>query len=66
MTINTAGSNYDTLLAVYTGGGIGALTPVVSNDDVSTSDTTSRVTFSVTGGTSYRIAVDGLTGRTEA
>jgi subtilisin family serine protease len=61
-TFDTAGSNFDTLLAVYTGTSIGGLSPVASNDDVSLSDRTSRVGFSATAGTNYRIAVDGYIG----
>ncbi|MDX2175548.1 MAG: zinc-dependent metalloprotease family protein [Candidatus Sumerlaeia bacterium] len=61
-TITTVGSAYDTLLAVYTGNSVGALTGVASNDD--TSGTTSSVTFAATGGTTYQIAVDGKGGAT--
>ena len=62
VTFSTAGSNFDTLLGGYTGGSVGALTPVASNDDVGGFDLTSRVTFNVTGGTTYRVAVDGWGG----
>lgn len=33
MTIHTTGSNFDTLLAVYTGSSVGALTLIASDDD---------------------------------
>ena len=59
--ISTAGSNFDTLLAVYTGNTVSALTSVASNDD-DTGVLTSKVTFNATGGTTYRIAVDGYNG----
>ena len=59
LTLATAGSSFDTLLAVYTGDTVGALRGVASNDDVSRMDLTSKVTFSVTSGVKYRIAVDG-------
>ena len=62
-TIDTAGSSYDTLLAVYTGTGVGALTQRASNDDVGGGLLTSSVTLSVTAGTTYRIAVDGWRAR---
>ena len=62
LTLATAGSNFDTLLAVYTGDAVSALRGVASNDDASRSDLTSRVSFSVTSGTKYRIAVDGYQG----
>ena len=59
-TITTAGSNFDTVLAVYTGSSVNALTPVVKNDDVDPGiDISSSVQFSATAGTTYMIAVDG-------
>ena len=65
MTIDTSGSNFDTLLAVYTGTSVSALTAVPggSNDDSPAGGTaTSKVTFQVTAGTRYQIAVDGYGG----
>jgi endonuclease I len=56
-TISTLSSNFDTVLAVYTGSSLGALSTVVSNND--SSGTTSRVTFSAVAGVPYFIAVDG-------
>ncbi len=61
VTISTAGSGFDTLLAVYTGSGLTTLTPVASNDDDAPA-TTSRVTFTAVNGTAYRIVVDGKDG----
>jgi Calcineurin-like phosphoesterase len=58
-TIDTSGSGFDTLLAVYTGNAVNALTTIVSNDDVSKNDHTSKVTFTPVAGTTYQIAVDG-------
>ncbi|HYE74316.1 MAG TPA: hypothetical protein VEF04_13340, partial [Blastocatellia bacterium] len=57
----TAGSNYDTLLAVYTGNSVSSLTTIAKNDDVNTQGgiLTSSVTFNATAGTFYKIAVDG-------
>ena len=61
VTIDTHGSDFDTVLAVYTGSSVSALTLVANNDDaVSGSDLTSTVTFSATQGTVYRIAVNGF------
>jgi hypothetical protein len=61
VTITTAGSDYDTLLAVYTGNALGSLTQIVSNDDVQLGViTTSTVTFTASAGTTYKIAVDGF------
>lgn len=61
---STAGSNYDTLLAVYTGNSVSSLTLVGSNDDRSGFDTTSQVAFYAQSGIIYRIAVDGAYFRT--
>ncbi len=58
-TITTAGSTFDTLLAVYTGTSISALTTVASNDDSASGGATSQVIFNASAGTTYRIAVDG-------
>lgn len=60
--MNTLGSNFDTLLAVYTGSAVNALSLIASNDD--TSGVQSRVSFSVAAGTTYQIAVDGYNSAT--
>src|SRR6266480_4519866 len=63
MTIDTIGSSFDTLLAVYTGTSVSNLTLVASNDDINApNNRQSRVTFTPTTGTTYRIAVDGFGG----
>ena len=62
IVLKTQGSSIDTLLAVYTGSSVSSLTEVASNDNVSPSDTTSKVQFSATAGTTYRIAIDGKNG----
>ncbi|HEY3024868.1 MAG TPA: PA domain-containing protein [Pyrinomonadaceae bacterium] len=61
VTMTTAGSNYDTLLAVYTGTSVNALATIAKNDDVDpiAGIVTSSVTFTATAGTVYQIAVDG-------
>jgi len=64
ISIDTSGSSFDTLLAVYTGTAVNALTGVVSNDDVSKKDQTSKVTFTPVAGTTYQVAVDGYGGAT--
>jgi uncharacterized delta-60 repeat protein len=58
---NTNGSNFDTLLAVYTGNSVGSLVEVVSNH---AGDGTSKVEFVAVKGTVYHIAVDGAAGAT--
>ncbi|MFL6005050.1 MAG: Ig-like domain-containing protein [Gaiellaceae bacterium] len=55
----TNGCSLDTLLAVYTGSSVSALTTVASNDDVSATCAASLVSFTAVVGTTYRIAVDG-------
>ena len=58
LTVNTNGSNYDTLLAAYTGSAVNALTSRASDDDAG-DGLQSLISFPVTAGTTYRIAVDG-------
>ncbi len=59
VTLSTAGSDFDTLLAVYTGTAVKRLNGVNSNDDDGDLQTSS-VTFNAVAGTIYRIAVDGF------
>jgi C1A family cysteine protease len=59
--IATTGSTFDTVLAVYSGSALGSLVTVASDDD-SGGNLTSKVTFTATAGTIYRIAVDGFSG----
>jgi hypothetical protein len=60
VTIDTAGSGYDTVLAVYTGSSLSGLNLVASNDDaVPGKDNSSTVTFTAQQGTTYRIQVNG-------
>jgi hypothetical protein len=61
-TITTLGSTLDTVLAVYRGGALTALTAVASNDDTASDIYWSRVTFPVTNGVPQLIAVDGYNG----
>jgi hypothetical protein len=61
MGFDTFGSDFDTLLAVYTGSSLDALTLVGSNDDAG-GGSQSRVGFPVLAGTTYWIAVDGYGG----
>jgi DNA-binding beta-propeller fold protein YncE len=63
--VDTTGSNFDTLLGVYTGSSVGGLTNVASDDD-SGGYSTSVVTFNATAGVIYYIAVDGKNGVTGA
>ncbi len=61
--LNTAGSSFDTTLAVYVGSAVGALTPVVADDDAGNT-LQSGVSFVATAGTTYYVAVDGHGGAT--
>jgi hypothetical protein len=60
-TIDTVGSDFDTMLAVYTGTSVSGLTFIGGNDDIggTPNNVLSRVTFNANGGTIYQIAVDG-------
>ena len=63
VSIDTHGSSFDTLLGLYTGTSVAALTTVASNDDnPAGGTTTSKVRFTTTAGTTYQIAVDGYGG----
>ena len=62
VTFDTEGSDFDTLLAVYTGGSVGALSLVASDDD--TIGRQSEVSFTAQQGVAYHIAVDGYGGAT--
>ncbi len=65
VVVSTAGSSFDTLLGVYTGGSVGTLSLVAGNDDdPDRSDLTSKVAFTAASGTAYQIAVDGFDGET--
>jgi hypothetical protein len=55
--VDTCDSDFDTTMAVYTGGAVNALTRVAANDD-GCNDEQSRVTFNATRGTTYWIAID--------
>ncbi|MFO1501841.1 MAG: S8 family peptidase [Verrucomicrobiota bacterium] len=61
VTINTTGSSFDTLLAVYTGAELINLSPVATNDNQGFFPFSS-VSFLATAGTPYQVAVDGAGG----
>jgi hypothetical protein len=60
--VTTRRSDFDTLLAVYTGNAVSALSLVASNDDISSAIHQSAVSFNASAGIAYRIAVDGYNG----
>lgn len=63
VSFSTGFTELDTLLAVYTGAAVGALTEVASNDDAPGQGTGSAVSFATTPGEVYRVAVDGFGGK---
>ncbi|MFO1476205.1 MAG: lysyl oxidase family protein [Verrucomicrobiota bacterium] len=63
VTFDTTGSSFDTLLAVYTGSDVAALSLVTNNDDIDgANDRMSRLTFTPQAGVTYHVAVDGFGG----
>jgi Ca2+-binding RTX toxin-like protein len=65
VAFTTSGSAFDTLLAVYTGGAVGSLTAVAANDDNPGAFSLggSTVSFAVSSGVTYMVAVDGFSGK---
>jgi hypothetical protein len=61
VTVTTAGSDFDTLLAVYTGNTLASLTTIDSQDRGQTNE---RITFHAAAGAAYNIALDGFDGKT--
>jgi hypothetical protein len=61
-TVTTRRSDFDTLLAVYTGDTVSSLSLVASNDNISSVIHQSAVSFDASAGTAYQIAVDGYDG----
>lgn len=62
-TLNTAGSSFTPLLAVYTGSSLTAL-PVVASNKLSSGALTGSITLNATSGVTYQIALDGPGGAT--
>ena len=58
--ISTAGSDFDTLLAVYPA--TNSVVIAANDDDVVANTNTSRIYFNATNGATYHIAVDGKNG----
>jgi len=59
--LGAAGSSFDTILAVYTGGSLTNLVVAAGNDDADGA-ATSKVKFQAKAGTTYHFAVDGFNG----
>jgi hypothetical protein len=64
--VNTEGSGFDTILAVYTGPGtsFSTLVPVACDNNSGSNGLTSRLQFTAAADTVYYIAVDGVAGAT--
>lgn len=62
VTLDTHGSGFNTLLAVYTGTDVNALTSIAGNDDDGAAGNASGLSFHADAGVTYRIAVDGNAG----
>ena len=64
LTVTTQGSNFDTLLGVYSGSAMSDLRVLGMNDDAPNSSVLwSKVVGNVVEGTEYKIAIDGWNGR---
>jgi hypothetical protein len=59
LEMDTFGSDFDTVLAVYRGDALDALDLVAANDDARVGVRQSQVTFDVEAGDAFAIAVDG-------
>jgi len=62
LTLSTTNSDFDTLLAVYTGNRVNALTEIASNDDAFDGSGFSQVELGVKVNQIYHIAIDGFGG----
>jgi hypothetical protein len=60
VNLTTAGTPFNTLLAVYTGAKVSALTPIASDSNSGGVTNRSIVNFNAVSGQTYFIAVDGL------
>jgi M6 family metalloprotease-like protein len=63
-TVTMNGSDFDTVLGIFTGSAVNALTLVAQNDDEDNPNAvyTSKVVTHVNAGTTYRISADGYDG----
>jgi len=58
---DTHGSDFDTVLAVYTGSAVNNLTQIATNDNAEAGIETSELSFQFNPGVTYHIVVDGKT-----
>jgi hypothetical protein len=62
LELTTAGSEFDTLLGIYTGNRVDALTKVAANDDLDWENFHSEIQQALVAGQTYSIALDGYAG----
>ncbi|MCB1128706.1 MAG: hypothetical protein KDM81_19580, partial [Verrucomicrobiae bacterium] len=62
LSLDTEGSDFDTLLGLYLGDRVYHLTSVAQNDDATSTVRHSKISTAIQGGLEYRIAVDGYGG----
>lgn len=60
--VDTQGSDFDTLLAAYTGSGVSTLTAIAANDNDGSASSAGSVLFQAVAGQDYLIVVDGAGG----
>ena len=63
-TFDTYGSDFDTLLAIYSGTDISSLIEIASCDDAEAPETNCQISIQVTAGQTFMIAIDGKDGAT--
>lgn len=66
LTLDTRGSTFDTVIAVYSGNRLASLESLGSNDDATPGAGYSRLEQAVEGGSVVRIALDGFAGQAGA
>lgn len=64
VSFSTEGSNFDTVLAAYSGSSLARLQKVAANNDLSTTNKRSRIEFLAEGGQTYYLVIDGVRGET--
>jgi len=62
LTLTTTNLGFDSLLGVYTGSPVSALTTIAGNDDAVPGSRYSKVSVGIQAGVAYSIAVDGYNG----
>jgi len=64
LSLDSHGSNFDTLLGVYTGSSLAALKSIAANDNDGVAGGVSGLTFHAEAGTTYYFSLDGKAGVT--